>query len=332
MSILYFNLFIILFYFLRKSNRFIINFSIIPLIILTFCSIFKLFFSFEFKFSKILFSENLFTIIFTFLRKDIFTFKSHSFKIYQLLILLWILGSLFFLAKYLLDFKKFKKYIHLLKISGKKIDSTNLNLDNNIEVYVSEFVNSPLVTGNKKATIFIPDISFTNTELKYILAHEFNHYKSSDNLKKLFFNILKILYWWNPFIYIFSSNINQILEIQCDLKTIANYNNEEKINYLECIHKVIENSVIVGDEDYSFVSTFVNVNEFTNTKQRFEIVLTKKKTNNYYTIILSTFLIVMYLISNIFIIQPIYFPEDDGIYTDDEVLTITEEELENMTK
>ena len=51
-----------------------------------------------------------------------------------------------------------------------------------------------------------------NAEVKHIIHHELTHIKSRHSLDVCFIEILHILFWWNPLVYLYKKEIRQVHE------------------------------------------------------------------------------------------------------------------------
>lgn len=184
----------------------------------------------------------------------------------------------------------------------------------NVKIIQSKEITVPMVTGYFKPTIYLPDIPFTDSELKNILLHEWVHFLHKDAWVKLFMFFIFAIFWWNPFIYILKSNLNHILEIRCDLKVTSQMKEEEKIRYLEGIIKIIKyntsSKIKLEYTKLCNISSLVSVGDSAKIEERFHLVLNSE--NKKYKPIMFLFysaVIIAFLISNMFIIQPAYAPE-----------------------
>ena len=68
------------------------------------------------------------------------------------------------------------------------------------------------------------------TEHKHIISHELIHIKQKHSWDLLFFEIQKIIFWFNPFSYIFQHKISALHEFIADAKTIKEDN---KVSFFE---------------------------------------------------------------------------------------------------
>lgn len=117
------------------------------------------------------------------------------------------------------DIKEFDIYKKELKIS-KKIDI----IENN-NIY------SPVLIGLLKPKILLPMNKIKCEHLENIFKHELIHYKRKDLWWKAMLNILYIIYWWNPLIYIFGNMFDIVLEYSCDEVVIRNKTQKERKSY-----------------------------------------------------------------------------------------------------
>lgn len=330
MSLLWFNLYIILINFLRKKDNFIISFTTFPLIFFLLLSMFRLIFNFEFPGAIIIRSKSIFPKIYDLIRKPLYL-KGFGINILQLLISIWITVTLALIVSNIFKYKKFKKSLDKLNknqnIENKQIFNEILEktkMMDKIDIIQNDKISSPFIIGIVKGKIYIPNIVFSQEELIYIISHEINHFRSKDSLKKFFIQIIKYIFWWNPSAHLFANNFNHILEIQCDLKTTSGFSEEEKIEYLEVITRIIKENVHTESDtkpEYTNTPNFIGKEELSSLKQRFRIVLNYKSKLNMFkkmNIILYMISLLLFISSYFIIIQPDYEPASNEIYEDEE--------------
>lgn len=329
MSLLWFNLYIIIINIFRRKDNFIISFSTFPLVFFLFLSILRLIFNFEIPSSIIIRSGNIFPQFYNLIREPSYL-KAFNVNILQLLIFVWGLVFSMLAVNNTFKYKEFKRSLDRLEESKNKENQKTFNkilnqkkVINKIEVIQHDKISSPFMLGILKGKIYIPNISFSQKELEYIILHEINHFLRRDSLKKIIIQIIKYIFWWNPFAHSFANNFNHILEIQCDLKTTAGFSNEEKIRYLESITKIIKASKETGVQ-YELAPNFVDIKDVDFLKQRFRIVLNYKKKKNFLfnisNIEVCLLAILFYISSYFVIIQPDYKPNDSDIYQVEETV------------
>lgn len=326
MSLLWFNLYIIIINSFRKNDKFIISFSTLPLIFFMSLSIFRLIFNFEVPGSTVIKSRNIFPIWYTFIRKPLYL-NNFSIKIFQVFIFIWVSTAVMLIINNVAKYITFKKNLDKLEYNSSKENENLFNrvlkqtkTENKIKIIQNENISSPFIVGILKGTIYIPNIDFSKEELEYIILHEVNHFLEKDSLKKILIQSIKYVFWWNPFAHLFANNFNHILEIQCDLKTTTDFSDDEKIIYLESITKIIKNPTnnIIKN---SIVPNFVNIEEIDSLKQRFRIVLNHKGKRNLFNIFnigVCFLALTLYMGSYFIIIQPYYEPNNNEIHKENE--------------
>lgn len=113
-----------------------------------------------------------------------------------------------------------------------------------------------------------------------------------------------IIYWWNPMCKSFQKQVDTILEIRID-HDIIHAKQEEKANYISCLLAVAKHSA--NKTLYSPHVVYYCMNSHSMLRQRFEFGLNNSTRKNYiYNSLFITLLIIIYLISHLFILEPFY--------------------------
>ncbi len=89
---------------------------------------------------------------------------------------------------------------------------------------------SPAGMGLFKSYIFLPDYPYSKDELTWILKHELMHFKNKDILIKFLVLSVRIIYWFNPLVYVMSNKVNLDCELCCDESVIYNCSFNDKKN------------------------------------------------------------------------------------------------------
>lgn len=325
MSLLWFNLYIIIINTFRKKDNFIISFNTLPLIFFLSLSIFRLIFNFEIPGSTVIKSRNIFPVFYTFIRKPLYL-NGFSIRIFQAFLFIWILVAAILLIKNIGIYIKLKKNLERLDNNTSKENGKFFNeilkqtkTEDKVKIVQNDNISSPFIVGIFKGIIYIPKIDFSKEELEYIILHEINHFLGMDSLKKILIQSIKYVFWWNPFAYLFANNFNHILEIQCDLKTTDEFSDDKKIRYLESITKIIK-SPTNSIAKHSSVPDLVNIEDIDSLKQRFRIVLNYKEKRNLFNIFnigLCVLALCLYISSYFIIIQPYYNQSSDGLHKEE---------------
>jgi len=139
-----------------------------------------------------------------------------------------------------------------------------------------------------------PSFSFLNTvylnpsdaESDAIISHELAHIRRKHSLDILFFQILKITFWFNPFIYLLEKNLKEFHEFEADESALQTVNNRHF--YAESLLSIAQNN----QRYMSLGSYFWNESMI---KKRIHTMLThnpdqQTKTTMKYTILTLTFI------------------------------------------
>lgn len=113
----------------------------------------------------------------------------------------------------------------------------------NIKIVQTATVEVPCCMGIFEKRILIPDKKYSREELHYIILHEYTHLDNKDILTIQMINILCIVFWWNPFVYILKGDMYQSIEIRCDQTVTKKLKSAERGNYLTVILKEYKASV-----------------------------------------------------------------------------------------
>ena len=318
MSICLINIFILVITSLRNRDKFIKHFDINTLTVFIVLIVFRTLFNFELDSSIDISSEIILPKIIDFLRMPLYPGARLTLSLF--LFFIWIIGSCIAGLKVIFTYYKFKEYLKNIskfrcseEISLLEIIKVELHIDKDIKIYKSDEIAMPIVVGLTKFSIYLPDIAISKDELRNILIHEVNHIKGHDNFKKLIILLFRILFWWNPFIYLLDKDIDHILEIQCDMRTVTSMNNTERIKYLESILAIIKNRKSINNKMLTSnfqVSALYNDNG-DKLRQRFNLVLENNHLQDKkYNLIFSFTLVAIFISSYMFTFKSVYYPHD----------------------
>ena len=221
MGVLWFSFFTLLSLGMRKL-RSPIKFSVVPLTVLLVLSLLRMVLPLGMSGATIIRSEVLFPVIVNFLRYEITTYRvlGIPLSLFNAFILVWICVSLGLLIRL---FQQYKKIHHLIKVlaglprdeRAESILAEISGAKKSMYVYRTYAIRFPMTAGIKRS-IFLPDVDYTNEELRVILKHEWKHYQDKDVFAKMMINIISAVFWWNPLVYILKRNVSFALELKCD--------------------------------------------------------------------------------------------------------------------
>ena len=93
----------------------------------------------------------------------------------------------------------------------------------NIPIYSTAFLKTPIITGIFKPGIYMPIHLISDhqeTDVRYILLHELQHYKHKDSLANYLMFLTAILYWFNPIVWYALKEMRNDREIACDTSVL----------------------------------------------------------------------------------------------------------------
>lgn len=230
-------------------------------------------------------------------------FLSH----FSVLFLISLLGSFLILVQKSLSYISFIKLIKEIRpieyIRVKKYKKVK-----KIPILKVDSIEDPFIVGIKNPYIIIPNID--EETKKIVLLHEVGHYIKRDLFLKCFFEILCLLYWWNPLVYIVRYYFSNILEIRNDLIVCNELSEIEKIHYVEILLKMSRTKALKRRGTLSFFNgSFlkIRISSILNEEQ-------KKQVN-----IKLFFFLIAIILSGTIVIEPVadlklhapYFEEDD---------------------
>lgn len=103
-------------------------------------------------------------------------------------------------------------------------------------------VDSAFGMGIVQRYIILPDRAYSDEELHYILLHEYTHFLNHDTTIKLLVSLFCIIFWWNPVVYLLRRDLEQTLELKCDLAAARMLKPHERTVYLRAILSAIRQS------------------------------------------------------------------------------------------
>lgn len=194
-----------------------------------------------------------------------------------------------------------------------------LNIKKKIELRGSDELISPASMGLFKSYIFLPDYSYSKSELTWILKHELMHFKNKDILIKFLVLSVRIIYWFNPLVYVMSNRVNLDCELCCDESVIYNCSFNDKKEYALALIKSIKLS---KECNRGILLTDFNR---TNLEKRLESIISKKFKNSVFVVIILCLLSsITYFKFDIFISKPVIYSlpkpsvlNDEYIYNTD---------------
>lgn len=282
-AVLLSSLLIVVLYLSRKSVKTIrmLNFGYLACLYL-FC-LGRMFFSVELPFTIVVNAPTFMNPVSKFYRNTTLIPGSHFSK-YELLLLLWVIGAIILLTRFFLRYIGEKRRIDRLSKQKNQaiqdlLDMLRKDKKIHIQVLCCPNLSTPCGIGLFRRQILLPSQEYTEEELFHILRHELQHFQTHDLLVKWMIRVFQCLFWWNPLVYLLGKDMDQVLEIKCDLSVVKNYSRQETLAYMRTIKSQLEQAIhtekIVPVASASLVGNFA----MSNVEERFLYLAESLKPN-----------------------------------------------------
>ncbi|MCL1878808.1 MAG: M56 family metallopeptidase [Defluviitaleaceae bacterium] len=216
MGVLWFSAFILLGLLIRKL-KYPVMFSVVPLLLLLVLSILRMVIMTEIPGVVVVWSETLYPAVVNFFRHEIMP----PIRVAHIFIFAWGAVTVFLTAKYAHEY--ISKYYFLMRWSvtmprdehAEALLSEIIGNDKNFRIFRSKAFNTAVATAFRPH-IILPEIEFSDDELRVVLLHEWKHIQDKDYLADIVINIICFVFWWNPIVYILKRNFKFATELKCD--------------------------------------------------------------------------------------------------------------------
>ncbi|WP_373116302.1 M56 family metallopeptidase [Holdemania massiliensis] len=156
----------------------------------------------------------------------------------QIITLLWLGGAAAALAIYLIgnhqSLKMIQRWSKPAEASSMELLrqlQIKLKLKRKLRLVICRHTATPCAMGLIRPTIILPDQKWEPEELSLILTHELIHIRQNDCWVRLLCLITRVIYWFNPVVYLLEIHLNQYCEQACDEAVIKNCSLEERHQY-----------------------------------------------------------------------------------------------------
>lgn len=304
-ALLWSSLLIIAIYLLRHT-RFKQHFGVLSMVLLyLFCAV-RLFLPLEFPHTLIAEDNVVYPHIY-----DLLTQKRDMLAnepIGLILCAIWIIGFCELLFRYIWQYRK---AIHSVERYAEPWDERiNALLQQvqqqtqrtiKVQGYTAANIESAFGIGVIHKRIILPNKDYTEEELRYVLLHEYTHFLNHDTIVKLLVTVFCTIFWWNPVVYLLQKDLEQNLEIKCDLSVARTLCRKERVAYLRTILTLMKQSDRKHRIPFAAAALFKSDAEAA-IKERFETVMAYSAhqhhlvTNAIFTGVFTALLIASYAI------------------------------------
>lgn len=304
-AVIFYNLSLVLVFLLRRKTRFLARYSTSVLLFITVLGLVRLFTPVDLKPAIVIPSRYLLPAVQSALQ---FNIPVLNIRVAIVLLIVWGCGTVgFILRDIIVELRSYRIRRNYITIEDKRIKKLAAGFGSEYIVKVSPDVKEPYVAGIFRPTIYLPNITLTDDDLRFILRHEVQHVLSHDGLKKLLFLTIEALFWWNPIAHITMSEIDAILEFQCDAKITYGLDDKAVYEYMRTLLSVMKQIGSAGEPKVACTVHFAG--DPPVIKQRFEVMLNRdKRKAKGARWLLCCAIVVGFLLSYMVIIQPRFKP------------------------
>ncbi len=131
---------------------------------------------------------------------------SFTFTLEDLLKTIYFLGGCIVTLSTIYSYYRLKRELLRHRVLAKKIDG--------IDIYVCKHLPEPISFGVFNPAVYLPTEQDLSNDL--ILSHEIHHCINKDGLAQLMMVLVKVIYWFNPMVYLMEMFWVRDREIFCD--------------------------------------------------------------------------------------------------------------------
>ncbi len=108
---------------------------------------------------------------------------------------------------------------------------SQMKLKRHIRLMTCRGIATPCALGLIHPTLILPEQDWEGEELTLVLTHELIHIRRYDSWIRLLSVIARVIYWFNPIVYLLEIQMNQYCEQACDETVIQNCTPEQRHRY-----------------------------------------------------------------------------------------------------
>lgn len=109
-----------------------------------------------------------------------------------------------------------------------------------LRIYLLPGIETPFLLGRG---IYLPeDMQEEKKQLRYMVQHEYCHYRHGDNFWTILRMLCIVLYWYHPFVWIANSYIKRDCELACDEAALAAMSGKEREEYGQTLMQMLRRS------------------------------------------------------------------------------------------
>ncbi len=251
--------------------------------------------------------------------RTIITYDSVEISIGELFLIIWMIGIGVKLISLLVGYARNNRILRKLphrQISREAFSKQmGVEVPRQIAVYRCTGITVPFSFGIFCKRILIPDQLYTAQELKYIILHERIHLEKGDHYLALLTELLCVIYWWNPCVYLLKKEVEQSLEMRCDSEVTRGMERDEVADYMTTLLTIFRGRSRRGVwRGLSLLGTGNGLRS--ELRHRFTMLENNPGQKTYalgVRLAVAGFAFLMVLLSNSIVIAPFFLPDLDDL-------------------
>lgn len=233
-----------------KRRWFIRRFGIQLLTFLYMLCVLRLLFPVEMPNVRTIKCTGIFASVYQILGLEKAKYFGAEISVLQLCAGIWGIGAVFSLLKWICGYLQGKKCLQkILKYSDKAEEMIMEQIKEEtekffpVQIWRNPYIDIPVGFGIFQKVILLPKEPYSSEQLYFILRHEYTHFKNHDLEIKMLLQLFCCIFWWNPCAHLLLRELDQILEIRCDLTVVKGMEKNQKSIYLQTILQVLQNGI-----------------------------------------------------------------------------------------
>ena len=222
--------------------------------------------------------------LYTWLTEELFTVGTYPVSAAALLIVVWIVGACVGLFRYGYEYHRvFRDNLLFTNPAGEAVQAVYRKILReekrplSILVRAGPHVGSPHGLGVFRKVIMLPDVAYSERELYYILKHEYTHFRNHDTLLKQITVLFSKVFWWNPLVLLLMHDLEQSVEIRCDLAVTKHMDKGEKYAYMKTLVAAVKEEMRCCVHLYGSTPLSDDDDRTNKIMERFRIISSKEE-------------------------------------------------------
>lgn len=162
---------------------------------------------------------------------------------------IWLTGMIACALYFILTHIYYRqKYAMALPIESHFINEWKREhpIKRDVQIKQTDRISAPLTYGILHPVVLLPKTinCLNESELQYILAHEYTHIKRFDIIAKWLTAAVLCIHWFNPLVWLVYILANRDIELSCDETVIHSFNEKPKSSYANTLISLEERKSI----------------------------------------------------------------------------------------